>query len=385
MLEDLNRIKIADADRVVTVWNEMVYICIGDRGSFEDKLIRSKAARRNLISYLKSTGAIFSVIAVIESWYKMFQKQINLTLILPSPLHFIVNMFEQLVVPEERPVHHSNMSNIARQVLAVIGGGKVEVLELVKKEFRVGCTGRTLNISDDLYLYQNKVESCLILFMFSGKLTVARKVDLEKAVYDEKENKLTTSEWIFHFKDSFAKKAIVSLLEMCKQTVSETRDDDYVGVKVVTEGQTPKDNVVQENSFNQEHGRDEGGYHNESDADESFVDRKQCVVKTAFTVDQDNVILYWPPNEKMNVRRKFYPTKIVRDWPKMYGGVCPLNITYNYVTQYDSRKTNANFAKVVGTCVICHAKHTFIVEDNPFEETIEGEGKSSIKPPRIWL
>ena len=378
MLEDLNRIKIADADRVVTVWNEMVYICIGDRGSFEDKLIRSKAARRNLISYLKSTGAIFSVIAVIESWYKMFQKQINLTLILPPPLHFIVNMFEQLVVPEERPVHHSNMSNIARQVLAVIGGGKVEVLELVKKEFRVGCTGRTLNISDDLYLYQNKVESCLILFMFSGKLTVARKVDLEKAVYDEKENKLTTSEWIFHFKDSFAKKAIVSLLEMCKQTLSETRDDDYVGVKVVTEGETPKDNVVQENSFNQEHGRDEGGYHNESDADESFVDRKQCVVKTAFTVDQDNVILYWPPNEKMNVRRKFYPTRIVRDWPKMYGGVCPLNITYNYVTQYDSRKTNANFAKVVGTCVICHAKHTFIVEDNPFEETIEG-GKIKYK------
>ena len=71
-------------------------------------------------------------------------------------------------------------------------------------------------------------------------------------------------------------------------------------------------------------GRDEGGSHNES-----FVDKKQCVVKTAFTVDQDNVILYWPPNEKMNVRRKFYPTKIVRDWPKMYGGVCTLNITYN--------------------------------------------------------
>ena len=379
MLEDLNRMKIADADRVVTVLNEMVYICIGDRESFEDKLIHSKAARRNILSYLKSTGAIFSVIAVIEFLYKMCQKQINLMRILPPPLHFIVNMFEQLVVPEERTVHHNNMSNIARQVLRVIGGKKVEVFELVKKEFRVGSTGRTLNISDELYVYQNKVENCLVLFLFSGKLTVARKIDLEKAVYDENKNKLTTNEWIFHFKDSFAKIAIVSLLELLKQTVMKPRDaSDDDNVELVSEAQTQKNKNVKEHHFNPDDGRDEVETLGTSDADESFEDRRKCVVEKTFTVDQESVKQYWPPNEKMNARRKFYPTKIVRDWPKMYEGVCPLNITYNYVTQYDSRKTNANFAKVVGTCVICQAKHTFIVKDNPFEETIEG-GKIKYK------
>ena len=56
----------------------------------------------------------------------------------------------------------------------------------------------------------------------------------------------------------------------------------------------------------------------------------------------------------------------------MYGGVCPLTITQNYVTKYGSRKTNANFGKVVAKCVICGGKHTFIIEDNPFLEMVDG-------------
>ena len=78
MLEDWSRMKNSDADRVVTLLNEIVYICIGENGLFEDKLIHNKAARRNMISYLKSTGTFFSVISVIESWYKMFQTQFQI-------------------------------------------------------------------------------------------------------------------------------------------------------------------------------------------------------------------------------------------------------------------------------------------------------------------
>ena len=146
-------------------------------------------------------------------------------------------------------------------------------------------------------------------------------------------------------------------------------------VEIVTEVLSEKSKEVRDefnHSFIEDDSRDHGGSKHASDADKSFEERKHCVIETAFKVDQKNVIEYWPPNEKMNVKRKFYPTKVVQDWPKMYGGVCPLTITYNYVTQYASRKGNAKFAKVVGRCVICNAKHIFTIENNPFEETIEG-------------
>ena len=157
LLSSISRIKIKDANKVVTVLNEVALICLGDVKSFEEKLINSKAARRNILSFIKSTGAIFSVIAVTETLYKMFQKKVDLKRILPSQLCFVVDMFENIKAkgPDSNKVFHESMSNVARNVMAVIGGKKIEAFELEKKEFRVKETGRSISITDDMFLYHS--------------------------------------------------------------------------------------------------------------------------------------------------------------------------------------------------------------------------------------
>ena len=121
--------KIQEADRAVALMNKIVDDCVLSENvtSFEERFIQNKAAKRSILSYLKSTGAFFSVISVVESWYKMFLKRINLLKLLPLQLEFIVKLFSEISVAESRVEHHKNMSHVARQVLGAIG---VEELEL---------------------------------------------------------------------------------------------------------------------------------------------------------------------------------------------------------------------------------------------------------------
>ena len=85
MWESVNLESISEADKVVTVLNEISSICMrGEINRFEEKLINNKAARRKIILYLKSTDSIFPVISVIETLHKMFLKKVNLLNVLPS-------------------------------------------------------------------------------------------------------------------------------------------------------------------------------------------------------------------------------------------------------------------------------------------------------------
>ena len=365
LLSNLRRMKIQEADRAVAVMNEIVDDCILSENvtSFEERFIQNKAARRSILSYLKSTGAFFSVISVVESWYKMFLKRMNLLKILPLQLGFIVKLFSEISVAESRVEHHKNMSHVARKVLGAIGGGRVGVVELTKKEFRVGQTGRTITITQDLFLYLNEVENTVISFSFSGQLTLAQQINLKETLYERRENRILTNEWIYYLKETISNKHVGCLLDLvlnrvpCDEAKKEVQNKEPVKTDAHDEGilETNAKPEVVRNVIKDDFGQEQ-----------------HCILTTAFKVEKKQLLDYWLPNEKMNVVRKFDAKKVVSDWPKMYGGVCPLNITYNYVPKYQSRKGNANFGKIVGKCVICNSTHSFIVEQNPFNEVIEG-------------
>ena len=405
MLTDLKRVKTVEANRIVTVLNEIVGICMEQVKSFEEKLIHNKAARRNIISYLKSTGAIFSVISVIETWHKMFLKEINLSNILPPKLCFILDMFRDLAVTSSRLVHHENMSHIARNVLQVMGGNEIQVIELKKKDFRVGHTGRTIDIPEDLYLYHNKAEKNIVCFLFYEHLTVAEKIDLKNASFDKEGNRLLTNKWIFQCKNIVPKEILqLFIYNDKKPTVTQEpiksnenekeggsnsysnedeeanvsqgplkrNDNEREDVKKVPNKQNENEAEVEINSCSNLNEDGGGSSDHASDNDAYLDERRHCVIPTAFMVEKNNISKYWPPNEKVNKKREFNATRVALDWPKMYGGVCPIVLNYNYVTKYGSRKLNANFAKLVGKCVICNSKHTFSIEQNPFEENVEG-------------
>ena len=391
MLSYLSRMKVQDANRVVTVLNEIVDICIEEVDTFEEKFIKNKAGRRNMISYLKSTGAIFSVIAMVETWFKMFRRKIDLKRILPTQLHFIEDMFKVLVTPYTRVVYHEKISNIARQVLSAIGCETIQVIELNKKVFRVVQTGRTIEIPHDLFIYLDKVEKNLVVFLLRGNITLAEKADLQNASFQNEGNKLLTSKWIFEPKNVCAEDILQFLvgLKVPKKSnetknkskveiVGEANKCNYAKDEEIRNNmdendglvEDPNDGFMEDSNDVDDHG--DGSSSNFSYvAEEQLEGRRHCVIETSFTVKQESILKYWPLNEKLNQKRQFNPTKVSLDWPKMYGGVCPIVISQNYVTIYGSRKTNANFGKVVGKCVICDTKYTHIVKENPFEETIK--------------
>ena len=389
LLISISRIKVKDANKVVTVLNEVVLICLGDVKSFEEKLTNSKAARRNIVSFIKSTGAFFSVIAVIETLYKMFQKKVDLKKILPSQLYFVVDMFENIKCKgsDSIIVYHESMSAVARNILAVIGGKKIQAIELKKKEFRVKETGRSINIPHDLFLYHSNDENTFTLFLVTGNLTLAETIDLKGSCFEKEENRLITEKWILELKSRPAED-LIQLFVIPHAPIGnkekEKEDDVNSFRNEERRDDKPKEEENEENKYGEyENDCDgsEGHSFQASDAGQHFEDRRHCVIEKSFTVEQNNIQKYWPPNENMNKKRQFNPTTVSSDWPRMYGGVCPLTITQNYVTKYGSRKTNANFGKVVGKCVICDGKHTFIIEDTPFEEMVEG-GLLRYKPTK---
>ena len=103
--------------------------------------------------------------------------------------------------------------------------------------------------------------------------------------------------------------------------------------------------------------------------EDDFGEINLCILTTAFRVEEKNILEYWPPIKRLMLLGNFIQER-VSEWPKIYGGVCPLNITYNYVPKYHPRKTNGNFGKIVGKCVVCNATHNFRLEENPFNEII---------------
>ena len=399
MLSYLSRMKIQDANRVVTVLNEIVDICVEEEDAFEEKLIKNKAGRRNMISYLKSTGAFFSVMAVIETWFKMFRRKINLKRILPTQLHFVEDMFKDLVTPYTRVVYHEKMSNIARKVLTAIGSNNIQVIELNKKVFRVVQTGRTIEMPHDRFIYLDKVEQNLVTFLLRGNLTLAEKVDFQNASFENEGNKLLTNKWIFEPKNICAEDILQFLVGLkvpnkSNETKNKSKDSSSNENEIAVEANEcndakvpiksnidenyglvidPNDGFMEDtNDDDDDDNHGDGGNSNRSyDAGDHSEGKRHCVIETSFTVKQESILKYWPLNDKLNQKRQFNSTKVSLDWPKMYGGMCPIVISQNYVTIYGSRKTNANFGKVVGKCIICDTKYTHIIKENPFEEIIK--------------
>ena len=369
MLRDLSRMKVTDADKVVTVMNEVIDICIKNRKNFERKIMNNKTARRNLFSYIKSTGAFFSVISVIESWYKMFLQKVDLTLIFPSKLKFILDIFKSLGATDSGQVHHENMSNVARKVIEILHANKIQPIELNRKQYKINETGRTISLKDDLYIYLIKEHNSILVFLFYKGLTIAKNLDLEKAIFEEEGNNLVTDEWIFELKSAPDKELFKLATNLSlKQSENEKEKSENITNQSVDVPESPK---LYEIVDNEEQNTDDDDNDDEIRVDKDSDKIKHCVINTAFKLEKYKIFDYWPENQQVGQKRKFISSKIGIEWPRLYGGVCPIVIESNYVTIYSSRKRNANFGKVVAKCVICNAKHTFTIKDNPFEEALE--------------
>ena len=337
MLESLSTVVLSEANKIVTVMNEISIIFIdNNKIHFEENLDENKAARRSLIAYLKSTGAFFSVISVIESFYKMFLKNFDLDKILPPKLHSIVKMFQELPARNSRQIHHQNMSHVARRVLKLLKTSNIDVIELKKKEFRIGNTGRTIHkhMQDDLFLYFNKVENNLYVFLFSEQRTVAKALDLENATYDQEQKIITTNEWIFEIENPLPN----NLLSVFFTT------DKYPRTAQVPD-MTIKPKSESENELNSETNSNDGEGDQSSTGEIDLEPTMNCVIPLSFRIEKNHIKKYWTGNTKVNQKRKFNTTRVGLDWPKMYGGGCAIVIDYNYVTKYGSRKVRANFAK----------------------------------------
>ena len=371
MLRDLSRMKVKDADKVVTIMNEVLDICIKNRKNFERRIMNNKAARRNLFCYIKSTGAFFSVISIIESWYKMFLQRVDLAIIFPSKLKCILDMFKSLASTDSRQVYHENMSNVARKVLEILHADKIQPIELNSKQFKIKETGRTISLKDDLYIYHIKEENNILVFLFYKGLTISKNIHLKDANFEKEGNKIVTDEWIFELTSVPGKELFKPATNVTMKQIENENEKHESTTNQNNNLDVPESPKLYEKVDNDEQIRD-----NDDDDDEIRVDKdsdklKHCVINTAFKLEKNKIFDYWPENSQVGQKRKFISTKVAIDWPRLYGGVCPIVIESNYVTIYGSRKRNANFGKVVAKCVICNAKHIFTIQDNPFEETLE--------------
>ena len=413
MMQNLNTVPLVAANKIITILNEIVNACIGDNiVQFENALIHSKQARKNLVQYLKSTGAFFSLIAVVEFLNKMHYKNVDIKKLLPKPLHCVVKMLDTLEVTASSKIHHDNMSRIAREILSIVKSKNIIVIELSKKNFLVGNTGRTIEVPNDLFLYINTVETIVHTFMFSGNKAVVETIDCEDTRVDTMNNKVISNNWIFESKSEIPNELIKLLRKTgedpelrftntpCEVTIEDVldhsdendvldMDETEIKISVPTKLPTTKKSFVFNISGDQLNDKekqdikdaeknvdihdvteddDVGTNNNNSDEDPDLVRTKEDVVHTYFEIETHNVSKYWSGQ-----KRKFNPTRMCLDWPKIYGGVCPIVIEYNHVTKFGSRKTNANFAKIVARCVICKAKHIYTIKDNPFEESMDKE------------
>ena len=86
-------------------------------------------------------------------------------------------------------------------------------------------------------------------------------------------------------------------------------------------------------------------------------------------IEKNNIMRYWKPVS--NEKRKFEANLVASEWPLKYKSVCTVVLEYNRAKKFNSRKRNDPFAKLVGSCTICSATHTFYIQENPFDEIVE--------------
>ena len=337
-------------NRIIRLLNEITDICIDGNNvkAFEEKLLKSKDAKRSLTLFLYETGAISSIHAVLNLFYKLHKAGVNILLVLPTFLSSVVDELLEVPASETSKNHHQSINEISRKfVQRILKEQNIAVLKISNKIY----IPENLEVFGDSFVYFDKNEKMLSHFLEIKNKINSNCIPLDHLMYDEKENSLESDDWKFVLQSDWKPVR----LEINKQSNLDTREDEQ--------------HSQSENDVNLS-GSDVG------DLDSSFDSLKEkarnAVIETAFYIEKDEVLKYWNPVSLET--RKFHAHLVGEEWPSRYKSVCCISLDYNRAKKYKSRKRNEKFAKVVGICTICNATHTYIIPENPFEEIVHKEG-----------
>ena len=330
-------------NRIIRLLNEITDICInGNVKAFEEQLLKSKDAKRNLTLFLYETGAISSIHAVLNLFHKMHNAGVNILLVLPTFLSSVVDELLEVPPPQTNKSHHQSINEISRKfVQRILKEQNIAVLKISNKMY----IPEKLEVFGDSFVYFDKNEKMLSHFLEIKDKINSNCIPLDHLMYDEKENSLESDDWKFVLQSDWKPVQLV----INKQSNLDAREVEQ--------------HSQNENDFNLS--KSDVG-----DLDSSFDSLKEeatnAVIETAFLIEKDELLKYWNPVSLET--RKFHAHLVGEEWPSRYKSVCCISLDYNRAKKYKSRKRNEKFAKVVGICTICQATHTYIISDNPFEE-----------------
>ena len=374
ILERLAIFPLADQDKIVTLLNEIASLIVDkNRKQFEIDFSGriGRYARKNLFRYISETTNFLSLQAVVETLIIFHSKRLDISRFLPESLHFLIDLFNKMPDDKDTVEYHHALSNLTRTVIIdVLEEKAIEVYELVREEFMNSIipTGR------DLYLYLNKKEGLVShLVVFSPNNVYLEKIILGSFKFDDADLSLATDHWKFILRSRKCWQRLLTIKnkhgEIFKSKSNESPDNE--GCHMIdsqdNDEDIPDDTSHQKSKVSPEAKKSDGEeeFDQQTEVDD---DSLNCEMKANFTVGREHITEYWDP------KREFYRTQAGRDWPMMYGSPCAVSIRNQHVSVSNSRKRNANFARLQGFCLICKAKHSYVICDSPFKEQFLSNG-----------
>ena len=379
ILEYMEVLREDDKDKIATVMNEIAYLLVGVDAielddNFSDRIGRS--AKKSLFRYMKTTSNFLSLQAVVETLLIFYKKGINIRIFLPKCLSFLCVSFSNLPSDENSLDYHHELSSITRKIIIeVLDEKSIEVHELKHEKFMndIIPSGR------DPYLYFNKKENLFShLVVFSPRQVYLERIHLRSVVFYEETETLATDHWSFVFKLKTDFERFLRMKNLSDPSDDHEKEfvknDEMMGKsqmyseKSGSQATTPieranKDQILADKC--------EDEY--ESESNEEYAEEEDEIVDTEveaeFKVNISDIKEYWDSDKRIFIRET-----AGRDWPMMYSCPCALVVKYNKPKVYRSRKRNLVFARCKGYCVICNAKHKFIIPNNPFRETVLPDG-----------
>ena len=364
ILEKLMDMEIPQQNRIVRLLNEITDACIdGQVKEFEDEIVKSKLAKRNLTMFLYETGAIHSIHAVLQLFHKMHNYGVNISLVLPSFLNSLVEMFKSAPrIDTNKSYHHYLKAISSKFIRYVLKERNIAVIDISKKTY----LHEELDafVVED-HIYFDKISNRVSHFLDIGDKTCSQCIPLQNLMYCKEDNTLENEDWKF-FLTSSHQQPIVGNVKTSEHSENAM---DCFGSPIVSKDEQNDDDLDRSDGVGD-------GMSSVGDMGASFdsenEESKKTVIEAGFIIEKQQISRYWNPVSLRD--RKFHANLVGGEWPAMYKSVCPIVLEYNRAKVYKSRKRNEAFAKVIGICTICSAVHTFMIKENPFEEILGEDG-----------
>ena len=356
VLESFSVLDQPRKDRVVRILNIITKICmIGNVQDLGDYLQNSRAIKRNLVLFLDQTGNINSIFAVLDLLVKLNAGGIEIQYLLPTSMSTVIENLYRVKYPSKSRDYHKQISDAAKLLIQILNEKKIEVLKIYKKTFIPG--DQTWEYESQIYFA--KEEKCITHFMLFEDNVCSKSVHLDHVEYDKNSLTVQVKDWKFFLVSEWPSYVIQQVDDTsCLDFSDDIHAKEYTIDQLVA---MPDHYTASDTSV--------------SDLDDKYKEGllyeeiKESVIKTQFMIEKNNIMRYWKPVS--NEKRKFEANLVASEWPLKYKSVCTVVLKYNRAKKFNSRKRNDPFAKLVGSCTICSATHTFYIQENPFDEIVE--------------